>query len=445
MTVCEEMVKGVIRAREYAYLWVRWMLNDEGGLSNGFRSLKCSMECDGFLPAPAPVTPDKTLELLTSTDLCNTVENLSKSTAAHAALYAWMINESGDGFGDEFKRALCAIECPTTSTTTTESGGTTTTTTTTTTSTSTTTSGTTLPPWNVVEEQRRWIDIAVDGTGTNMVAVVEYGKIYVSNDGGDNWTPKDSDRQYRACTISEDGTKMFAVTFTGEFLRSTDSGANWTSGASLTGDEFYSIDCTDDADRVYVSGYSISDTKGTVWVSFNNGTSWSVYFSQTGGFKPHSVACNQSGSRVYIANGCTGPSGALKIVIGGIDSGTQPLPDTAGRTLNKCSCDKGSGMVVMFGEGATGRTYASPNGGITVVQNYSAGTTINDVAVSRDGFVYAIASGDLDTLGFLFLNSTGNQDQLRIWQAVSLDETGCNNVAINFVSPGLNELRRHNC
>lgn len=81
--------------------------------------------------------------------------------------------------------------------------------------------------WTVTLTGNDYISVAMDATGTNMVAVEVIGDVFVSNDGGDNWTNVTNSPQTNAYNafVSADGSFMFVNYDAG--LYSYDSGATW--------------------------------------------------------------------------------------------------------------------------------------------------------------------------------------------------------------------------
>ena len=61
-----------------------------------------------------------------------------------------------------------------------------------------------------------------------MFATVSGGKIYITSDSGNSWTPKESNRNWSAITCSANGGIGYATVNGGSIWKYTDSGDNWT-------------------------------------------------------------------------------------------------------------------------------------------------------------------------------------------------------------------------
>ncbi|AEG92793.1 WD40/YVTN/BNR-like repeat-containing protein [Ramlibacter tataouinensis] len=114
-----------------------------------------------------------------------------------------------------------------------------------------------------------WHWVAVNPTGTVMVAAPIPGRIHRSVDSGATWTVSNSpERLWISVDMTPDGTRMAAVGFSGGMYLSTNGGLDWTRidttvnpGESL---EYESVTISEDGQRIVAV-----DLGGNVYTSVN--------------------------------------------------------------------------------------------------------------------------------------------------------------------------------
>lgn len=130
--------------------------------------------------------------------------------------------------------------------------------------------------WFARENNRAWSAVASSEDGLKLVAVVNGGQIYTSNNGGTNWTARDSNRGWSAAASSADGIKLFATVNGGKVYTSTNSGASWTPRENNR--SWISVASSSDGNTL------IAGVSGDLnYVSFNSGVSWATYPIASGG------------------------------------------------------------------------------------------------------------------------------------------------------------------
>ena len=80
------------------------------------------------------------------------------------------------------------------------------------------------------------MDLAMDASGKKMVAVEQFGNIWLSSDGGKTWREVEvgsSSEGWFAVTASSDGKYLAAVVRDGNVWRSSDSGDSWIEDTSV--------------------------------------------------------------------------------------------------------------------------------------------------------------------------------------------------------------------
>jgi photosystem II stability/assembly factor-like uncharacterized protein len=65
--------------------------------------------------------------------------------------------------------------------------------------------------WTPRAFNQSWVSVAISADGTRLAAVAGPSQIYTSNDGGLTWTPTETARDWRFIASSADGEKLFAV------------------------------------------------------------------------------------------------------------------------------------------------------------------------------------------------------------------------------------------
>jgi hypothetical protein len=125
--------------------------------------------------------------------------------------------------------------------------------------------------WNPRENNRNWSGVALSSNGQYMVATVENGFIYVSEDYGANWTPRATIQKWSSIWCSTTGQIMVATILDSVIYISSDYGATWSialgegsnarAWVSVSGDAFgnYLVACAQN-DYLYYS-----NDQGATW------------------------------------------------------------------------------------------------------------------------------------------------------------------------------------
>jgi photosystem II stability/assembly factor-like uncharacterized protein len=160
--------------------------------------------------------------------------------------------------------------------------------------------------WAEKESDRNWQDIAFWVNPYNInpdtypaVAVVYGGQIYISSDGGANWTARESNRNWKAVAI--DGSLIVAVVENGQIYISTDTGNNWVAresnrnwiDISLASIGFNICAAIVDGGRIYVSTDS-----GNNWIAKESNRNWKSIAVSFDGSRMTAVAYND---RIYVS------------------------------------------------------------------------------------------------------------------------------------------------
>lgn len=161
-----------------------------------------------------------------------------------------------------------------------------------------------------------WRSMAVSDDGQRIAAVADGSNVWVSNDGGANWTARGPVLSWRQVAMSPDGSKLVAVADGAALRLSADGGATWGSNGSARA--WTSVAMSDDGR--YILGGTAGDS---LYGTRDGGISWRT---AAGSSTWRSVAMSADG-RSLLAAGNPGAMqslsdsrpGALGYVIGGTD------------------------------------------------------------------------------------------------------------------------------
>ena len=115
------------------------------------------------------------------------------------------------------------------------------------------------------------------------VGVTNGGTLWVSSNGGTTFTSKASTASWYGLSCSSDGKTIFASSLTsGSCALSTDSGVNWTTGINPSGStgDYRKTACSISGNKLVTVDGNITASGGYIWVSQDNGTTWSQQASK---------------------------------------------------------------------------------------------------------------------------------------------------------------------
>ena len=143
--------------------------------------------------------------------------------------------------------------------------------------------------WTPKDANRAWYEVAMSSTGQYQTATDTYaGYIYVSNDTGNTWTAKDAPRNWKGVAMSSTGQYQTATVEYGQIYVSTDTGNTWTAkdttriwqGIAMSSNGQYQT-ATVSSDYIYVS----TDT-GNTWTAKEQARNWKLNaMSSTGQYQ----------------------------------------------------------------------------------------------------------------------------------------------------------------
>ncbi len=137
---------------------------------------------------------------------------------------------------------------------------------------------------------RAYSAVASSLDGRTVVTTVAGGTLYVSQDFGTSWTPRDSSRNWSELACSADGSVMVAAVYNGAIYVSSNYGTNWAATASASA-AWAGLACSADGNRLaaVVAGgqLSTSTNRGTSFLAQTNaGTrNWSSIVMSADGMR----------------------------------------------------------------------------------------------------------------------------------------------------------------
>lgn len=210
--------------------------------------------------------------------------------------------------------------------------------------------------------------ICISPNGSNIIAAVYNGYLYVSIDSGNTWSQKESIRKWLFLKMSYDGTKIIASTEGGNLYISSNSGNSWSPLNNMGSRSWWDVAISNDGQKIYACHNS------GIRYSFNGGTSSSDIVS--GGFTTISLSGNENtllaaieGSKIYFWPDISDTS--IYLVYD-----TSPLPTTGSWRGSACSYD---GTILIMGDFNTssGGVYISNNAGAS----WTKQNTVNNKSI----------------------------------------------------------------
>lgn len=138
-----------------------------------------------------------------------------------------------------------------------------------------------------------WSSCAASGDNSKLMATSVTGAIYISTDGGANWSTRSIDSgnvKRRAIVASENGTEVYAAVYGGKLEYSNDGGETWVVKLDTT-QNWIGMCASTSLNKIYAVGYL-----GFIYQSADSGATWEkVPFKKL----PWSaIACSSDGSKV---------------------------------------------------------------------------------------------------------------------------------------------------
>ena len=157
--------------------------------------------------------------------------------------------------------------------------------------------------WILKDQNRQWNGIAMSSDGQYQTAVVLGGRIYVSNDFGNNWTAKMTDvsRAWYGVAMSSTGQYQTATdTYAGYIYVSTDTGNTWTAKDSTRNWKKVAMSSTGQYQTAIVEYQQIylSTDTGNTWTAKDTNRDWKdIAMSSTGQYQTAPVG----GGLIYVS------------------------------------------------------------------------------------------------------------------------------------------------
>ncbi len=120
-----------------------------------------------------------------------------------------------------------------------------------------------------------WYCVASDSDGSNLIVGASNGRLYTSSDSGVTWTERQPagavDKAWRCVASDSDGSNLIAGAYTGRLYTSSDSGVTWTERqpAGNVDQDWYSVASSSDGSNLIAGASS-----GRLYVSSDSGVTW---------------------------------------------------------------------------------------------------------------------------------------------------------------------------
>lgn len=162
-------------------------------------------------------------------------------------------------------------------------------------------------------ENERWISIASNSTGNNLVlasnviiGTINPGSVYISSDFGSTWSQKiNGGGHWTSVATNSDGTKLVVVSSDSGIHKSIDSGNVWNQVPLTTGITWSSVASNSTGDKLVAvslnSGIHTSSDSGDTWSQINGTTGkfWTSVNSNSSGDK---LAAGSFDSGIYTSS-----------------------------------------------------------------------------------------------------------------------------------------------
>ena len=175
-------------------------------------------------------------------------------------------------------------------------------------------------PGSPALSQANYSSVACSGNGSNIVATIQGGAIWVSPNGGANWTNRESNRSWTCVASSADGSVLVAGASGGLLYTSTDSGFSWMPNTvSLA---WAGVACSADGQRMIATGTGAS---GGVYISQDSGLTWLLrgnlptnpsYTSAASSSDGSTLAATALANGIFVSSKATTTVGAAGQLIG---------------------------------------------------------------------------------------------------------------------------------
>ncbi len=263
-----------------------------------------------------------------------------------------------------------------------------------------TTDGGDTEPWTLVRNAANWYFVACGADGSDVLAGINSGRLWYSNNTGSNWTEAQpagaSDKAWRCGSVSRDGAYMLAgYTTTGRLYVSSDSGANWSQATAHADVDRNWLGCHCGEDGTVMM---VNNNSNESYITRDSGTSWTRVYPVIGDACYHCIV-DETGTKFLTSSGWDGESGALYYSEPATDS--TPLPIVYGdltdgsKGIWEAPCIAHSAMVYAF---ASHEVLSVANGNSIAV--YADGDFVDSQYYTFDEKNDWLGQGDIATITF---------------------------------------------
>jgi photosystem II stability/assembly factor-like uncharacterized protein len=272
--------------------------------------------------------------------------------------------------------------------------------------------------WSPRESNRSWRSVAMSSDGQRQTAVGPNAQIYISNDFGETWTPRELNRSWLSVAISSNGRYQTAAGLSAQIYISNDFGETWSPressrswrGIAMSSDGQRQVAvCSQSQNLLPTDQIYISNDFGNTWAPRESSRIWiSVAMSSNGQY-----ITAVGFSRIYISN----------------DFGETWSPRESSRNWYSVAISSNGRYQTAVGSSA--QIYISNDFGETWSPRESTRTRFS-VSMSNNG-QYQTAAG-LNTQIYIsndFGETWSPRESTRVWEGIAMSSTDQTIININ--------------
>jgi hypothetical protein len=258
-----------------------------------------------------------------------------------------------------------------------------------------------------------WYTMCTSSDGSVVIVAEFSGRVYRSGDGGDTWaeTRPDGDRDgsWRCVRCNPAGTKVLLSEAAGKVYYSSTGGSSWVDSTLTNGNQWIPVAISGDGNYMFAGVYG-----GRLYrCTDGSGTSWAEVKPEDADRNWRSVACSNTGAKVYAVvydngtgNGKVWRSASYGATGTWSATGSEQPIDSVVQGWMGVSCNLAGDVVVCISSYTAGvqhgRAYRSDTSAVSWVESQPKGddeVNWNQVWVDGDGYKELVSSDSAGSEG----------------------------------------------